>query len=84
MGRKKKSVKEAEARATLVSTICKIQDLDPMLGGKWRDGMIKYYSERLAELLLVHAGHAEPPADTVANLAEYVRHVLSTEGPGGL
>ena len=34
----------------LQNTLFKIKSLNPVLGGKWQRGMIKYYEERLIEL----------------------------------
>ena len=45
-----------KARQTLINTIAKIYDLEPTLGGKWRLGMLRYYSNTLAELMLTQMG----------------------------
>ena len=44
-----KELKEAKAREILIGTIAKIYDLEPALGGKWRLGMLRHYSNTLAE-----------------------------------
>ena len=62
-----KGDRKRTAQAMLIGTLCKIDDLDPVLGGKWKRGMLKYYSERLAELVLFDAGVTEPlPSEIVA------------------
>ena len=84
VGRKSKAQKQSQARITLIQTLCKIQALDPVLGGRWQDGMVRYYSERLGELLLVQAGLSEPPRELVIEVSEYVRYALATDGLEGL
>ena len=76
---KKKAEKEARARLILVSTIAKIQDLDPVHGGKWRAGMLKHYYERLAELMLYQQGIDEPNSLSIKVLAERLREALDPE-----
>ena len=51
-----KQEQEEKARQTLINTIAKIYDLEPTLGGKWRQGMLRYYSNTLAELMLSQMG----------------------------
>ena len=51
-----KQEQEEKARQTLINTIAKIYDLEPTLGGKWRLGMLRYYSNTLAELMLTQMG----------------------------
>jgi hypothetical protein len=41
--------------STLVRTLGKIDRLPPMLGQKWRLGMLEYYFAQLADLLLWQA-----------------------------
>ena len=76
---KKKAEKEARARAVIVSTIAKIQDLDMDQGGKWREGMLKHYYERLAELMLYQQGIDEPNSLSIRVLAERLRDALDPE-----
>jgi len=76
---KTRAYKEARARATLVSTIAKIQSLEPNQGGKWREGMLRHYYERLAELMLYQQGIDVPNILSVRILAERLRGVLDTE-----
>jgi len=76
---KKKAEKEARARGILVSTIAKIQDLDPVHGGKWREGMLKHYFERLAELMLYQQGIDQPNSLSVRVLAQRLRDALDRE-----
>jgi len=76
---KKKAEKEARAREILVSTIAKIQDLDPVHGGKWRKGMLRHYYERLAELMLYQQGIDEPNSLSIVVLAERLREALDPE-----
>ena len=51
-----KELKEAKAREILIGTIAKIYDLEPTLGGKWRLGMLRHYSNTLAELIFAQMG----------------------------
>ena len=76
---KKKAEKEASARQVLVATIAKIQDLEPVHGGKWRVGMLKHYYERLAELMLYQQGIDEPNSFSVRVLAQRLRDALDPE-----
>ena len=76
---KKRSDKEARARAVIVSTIAKIQDLDMDQGGKWREGMLKHYYERLAELMLYQQGIDEPNSLSIRVLAGRLRDALDPE-----
>ena len=68
MARAKPEAQE-KARRTLITTLCKINDLDPVLGGKWKRGMLRYYAARLAELMLVEAGSKEPTTPDVVDMA---------------
>lgn len=36
---------------TLTRTLAKIEMLDPALGGKWQEGMIRYYKSRIHEAM---------------------------------
>ena len=76
---KKKAEKEARARAVIVSTIAKIQDLDRDQGGKWREGMLTHYYQRLAELMLYQQGIDEPNSLSIRVLAERLRDALDRE-----
>jgi len=76
---KKRAVKQAEARLVLVRTIAKIQSLEPVQGGKWREGMLRHYYERLAELMLYHQGIDEPNILSIRVLAERLREALDAE-----
>ena len=76
---KKKAEKEASARQVLVATIAKIQALEPVHGGKWREGMLKHYYERLAELMLYQQGIDEPNSFSVRVLAQRLRDALDRE-----
>jgi len=75
---------EAKARRTLVQTLCKIGHLDPMLGGKWRRGMLRYYSQRLAELLLSEGGTPEPAAPEIERLGERILELLESGDLDGI
>ena len=79
---KKKAEKEARARAVIVSTIAKIQDLDRDQGGKWREGMLTHYYQRLAELMLYQQGIDEPNSLSIRILAERLRDALDAEPVG--
>ena len=77
MARKDEEAQE-RARKTLIVTLCKIKDLDPMLGGKWQRGMIRYYSERLAEVLLTDPGDPEPSPWEIEAMGERIRDLLAS------
>jgi len=83
MARKSEAAHE-KARWTLINTLCKISDLDPTLGGKWKRGMLRYYAERLAEVMLVEAGSKEPTARDVEVMAERILDLVESgdlDGP---
>jgi len=69
---------QEKARRTLITTLCKINDLDPLLGGKWKRGMLRYYSERLAEFMIAEEGHGEYPPEAVYVVAEKVLDLLES------
>ena len=60
MGRLSNEAKAEKARQSLIETIAAIDDLEPTLGGKWKRGMVAYYTNRLAELLLYQSGVSHP------------------------
>mgnify|MGYP003651052508 FL=1 len=72
----KKSEKERRARDTLVSTIAKIQSLEPAHGGKWREGMLNYYYAKLAELMIYQQGIDQPNDESISFLALRLREEL--------
>jgi hypothetical protein len=74
---KKKADKERDARGRLVSTIAKIADLEPTMGGKWRESMLRYYYSRLAELMLYQQGIDYPVRAAIDHLASHMREVLT-------
>ncbi len=76
---KSKETKEREARETLVSTIAKIQDLEPTHGGKWREGMLRHYYEKLAELMIYQQGVDYPNQENISFLALRLRDALDHE-----
>ena len=76
---KSKVQKEREARGVLVSTIAKIQSLPVPLGGKWREGMLKHYYDRLAELMLYQQGLDHPDRYSISSLASRLRDELGDE-----
>jgi len=83
MARAKPEAQE-KARRTLITTLCKISDLDPTLGGKWKRGMLRYYAERLAEVMLVEAGSKEPSPRDVEAMAERILDLVESgdlDGP---
>jgi len=77
MARTRKTAHE-KARLTLINTLCKISDLDPTLGGKWKRGMLRYYAERLAEVMIAEEGHGEYPPEAVYVVAEKVLDLLES------
>ena len=76
---KSKVQKEREAREVIVSTIAKIQSLEPAHGGKWREGMLKHYYDRLAELMLYQQGLDHPDHNSISSLAIRLRDQLGDE-----
>lgn len=59
---------QAKARATLLKTIRKIRDSNPMLGMKWKSQMLSYYYGCLAELTLLQRGDSNPSAEDIATV----------------
>ena len=76
---KSKAEKERKARSVLVSTIAKIQSLEPVQGGKWREGMLVHYYDRLAELMLYQQGSDHPDRISISSLAVRLREELGDE-----
>jgi len=76
---KSKVQKEREAREVIVTTIAKIQSLEPTHGGKWREGMLKHYYDRLAELMLYQQGLDHPDRNSISSLAVRLRDQLGDE-----
>ena len=76
---KSKAQKEREAREVIVTTIAKIQSLEPTHGGKWREGMLKHYYDRLAELMLYQQGLDHPDRNSISSLAVSLRDQLGDE-----
>ena len=68
--------KQRRARSSLVQTIAKIQSLEPTHGGRWREGMLVHYYDRLAELMLFQEGLDEPTRLSISILAERLRDEL--------
>lgn len=65
MGRISNEAKAERAREVLIKTIASIDDLEPTLGGKWKQGMLDYYCDRLAELVLFQSGFNHPSANAM-------------------
>ena len=76
---KSKVQKEREAREVIVTTIAKIQSLEPTHGGKWREGMLKHYYDRLAELMLYQQGLDHPDRNSISSLSVRLRDQLGDE-----
>ena len=76
---KSKAQKERAAREVIVTTIAKIQSLEPTHGGKWREGMLKHYYDRLAELMLYQQGLDHPDRNSISSLAVRLREQLGDE-----
>ena len=70
--------REAKARQKFIDLLCQINDTDPTMGAKWREGMLKYYSERLAELMLFQQGSDKPDQFVIELLAHELRSNLET------
>jgi hypothetical protein len=70
--------REAKARQKFIDLLCQINDTDPMMGSKWREGMLKFYSERLAELMLRQKGSDKPDQFVIELLAHELRSNLET------
>lgn len=60
MGRLSNEAKAEKARKVLIKTIASIDNLEPTLGSTWKQGMVAYYTNRLAELLLYQSGFSHP------------------------
>lgn len=60
MGRLTNEEKGARNIQALIETIAKINDLDPILGGKWKKKMVDYYVDCLSKLILYQAGFPNP------------------------
>ena len=73
MPRKTRAETEREARQKFIDILCKINDTAPTMGAKWREGMLKYYSERLAELMLFQQGSDKPDQFVIELLAHELR-----------
>ena len=64
-------------RASLIKTITKIREMDPELGRKWQRNMLKYYYERLAELMLRQTIGAEPTSEAVVAFVPEVQALVN-------
>ena len=69
MPRRTKAEREADAREKLITTLVSIYETDPIMGGKWREGMLKYYSQTLAKLMLWQRGSDNPEKIVIELLA---------------
>lgn len=78
MGRLSYEAKAEKARQSLIITITKIHDLEPTLGRKWREGMLDYYTIRLAELVLYQLGFTNPSALAVKTLSDEISAILES------
>lgn len=78
-GTKRAEAKAEKARQVLIGTIAKINDLEPTLGGKWIQGMVDYYTMRLAELLLYQSGFLHPSLAAIVAVQVSIRGLLETE-----
>lgn len=77
VGRFTDEERREKARNVLVETIAKIADLEPVLGGKWRSGMLDYYSHRLAELVLYQSGFEHPSREAVEAIRIRIYDLIS-------
>lgn len=73
MGRLSNEAKAEKARQSLIKTIAEIDDLEPILGGKWKRGMLTYYVNRLAELVLYQSGFSDPSGPAIQAMARVIR-----------
>lgn len=78
MGRLSNEAKAERARASLIKTIASIDDLEPTLGGKWKAGMLSYYVNRLAELLLYQSGFNTPSGLSIRAMADQIWSLLGS------
>lgn len=76
MPRRKKADREKKARESLIKTIAKIHNLEPTLGAKWRENMLVYYVDRLAELLLHQSGFRVTTPYGIREMAAHIRRIL--------
>ena len=83
MGRLSNEAKAERARQSLIQTIAAIEDLEPTLGGKWRKGMLNYYTNRLAELVLYQCGFRQPSINAIKVLQSEIVSLLLPDGDDG-
>lgn len=83
MGRLSNEAKAEKARQSLIETIAKIDDLDPILGGKWKRNMLTYYVNRLAELVVFQSGFSNPSSLAIETVASGIRDTLLPDRDNG-
>ena len=83
MGRLSNVRRQEIAREKLLVTIRKISELEPILGGKWRTGMLEYYVSCLASLVLYQSGAENPTAKAVELVSAYIYESISEPEEGG-
>ena len=76
MGRLTNEQKAAKNIQGLIETIAKINDLDPILGGKWKTKMLDYYINCLAKLILFQSGFSDPTREATASIDAGIRRSL--------
>lgn len=62
----------------LIRTIRDLEALDPLLGSKWKEGMLRYYYGRLAELTVRKAGGDPSDVDQVLRVYIELRGLVTT------
>tara|TARA_Y100000310_G_scaffold319672_1_gene375227 strand:+ start:598 stop:939 length:342 start_codon:yes stop_codon:yes gene_type:complete len=78
---KRADEKAIKARESLITTIAKIHDLEPTLGGKWKTKMENYYISRLAGLILYQSGFSNPSPEAQAAIEIGIRRSLDFSIP---
>ena len=64
------------SRRKLIATIKKLSAMEPIMGISWREGMLRYYYKRLAELTLIQSGILTPDADQIQDTAASLHQLI--------
>ena len=63
----------------LVKTIQKLEALAPVLGMKWKVGMLRHYYETLADVVLYEYGKEDADSEMRARLLQSIRCAVTVE-----
>ena len=69
------------AAQTLLRTIDKIEGLDPLVGPKWKAGMLRHYYETLASLTLERLGIDDATEANISTLTADLRRLRWSSHP---